>query len=121
MLVSFNRKIITALLVLALVWLGRAAWRGYDQRAAVGIQLNDLESKLASIEQENQFLASASAYFTSDEYLEKQARMKLNYKLPDEQVVIIYPDKSQKAASASVSESDWNFSVWKSWFRKLFK
>jgi len=116
-----NRKTLTVILAAALIWLGNAAYHVYNQRATVQFQMDDLESKLARVQQDNQFLASASAYFKSDEYLEKQARLELNYKLSDEQVAFIYPDKAEKVASASSESGGFNLSDWKSWFKNLFK
>ena len=63
--------------------------------------MKDLEFRVADLERNNQFLASSSAYFASDAYLERQARLKLNYKLADEQVAFVYKDTSVKFASSS--------------------
>ncbi len=107
------------ILVLVVAWLGNAAYRVHAQRVAVQIQLDDLNARLSHVQSDAGQLASASAYFQSDEYLEKQARLKLNYKLPDEQVVFVYPDKGVPA-SASLASASMGFSVG-SWFKKLFK
>jgi len=96
-----QHKIITICLVALLVWLGYRSWQIKDQRAGTDIQVKDLESRVADLEHNNQFLASSSAYFASDAYLERQARLKLNYKFPDEQVAFVYKDTSVKIASAS--------------------
>lgn len=111
-----NRKTMTVVLVLVAVWLGRDAWNVHLQKAAISSQLSDLQVKVSHVQEENQFLASSSAYFKSDEYLEKQARLKLNYKLPDENVAFIYPDKSVKTASASAPAA----TSWLDWLKHLF-
>ena len=96
-----QRKILTIGLVALLVWLGDRSWQIRAQRADTDVQVKDLESRVASLEYNNQFLASSSAYFASEAYLERQARLKLNYKLPDEQVAFVYKDTSVKIASPS--------------------
>ena len=63
--------------------------------------MKDLKSRIVDLENNNKFLASSSAYFASDAYLERQARLKLNYKLSDEQVAFVYKDTSVKIASPS--------------------
>ena len=116
-----NRKTLTVVLIAALIWLGNVAYHVYNQRATVQFQVDDLESKLSRVQRDNQFLASSSAYFKSDEYLEKQARLELNYKLSDEQVAFIYPDKAEKVASASASADPVTWSSWLNWFTNIFK
>ena len=96
-----QHKIITVGLVALLVWLGYKGWQIRIQRAGTDIQVKDLEFRVADLERNNQFLASSSAYFASDAYLERQARLKLNYKLSDEQVAFVYKDTSVKIASPS--------------------
>ncbi len=112
-----HRKVLSLLLIAVAVWLGRGLWVAYGDRSGVQEQLADIQDKVEKARQDNQQLASSSAYFKSDSYLEKQARLKLNYKLPDEQVTFIYPDKSDHVASVSVPTSG----GWKSWFYKIFK
>ncbi len=96
-----QRKILTVGLLMLLVWLGYKSWQIRVQRLDMKVQLTDLESRTDDLERNNQFLASSSAYFASDAYLERQARLKLNYKLPDEQVAFVYKDTSVKVASPS--------------------
>ncbi len=91
-----QKKILTVGLTVLLVWLGYRAWQIHGQRAETAVQVKDLESKVTDLKKNNQFLASSSAYFASDAYLERQARLKLNYKLSDEQVAFIYKDMSVK-------------------------
>ena len=96
-----QHKIVTIGLLALLVWLGYKGWQIRIQRAGTDIQVKDLEFRVADLERNNQFLASSSAYFASDAYLERQARLKLNYKLADEQVAFVYKDTSVKFASSS--------------------
>ncbi len=96
-----QRKTLVIVLAALLVWLGYGSWQVRDQRTGMDVQVKDLESRAADLEQNNKFLASSSAYFASDAYLERQARLKLNYKLADEQVAFVYKDTSVKIASPS--------------------
>ncbi len=96
-----QHKIITIGLAALLVWLGFRSWEIRAQRADTNSQVEDLESRVTDLRRNNQFLASSSAYFASDAYLERQARLKLNYKLPDEQVAFVYKDTSVKVFSSS--------------------
>ena len=116
-----QRKTITIGLVVLLVWLGYRNWQIMDQRAETDIQVKDLESRTANLERNNQFLASSSAYFASDAYLERQARLKLNYKLADEQVAFVYKDTGVKIVSASQEFKNQLAEMpnWKKWWYYL--
>ena len=117
-----HRKTLTVLLVLALVWLSRSLLRVYQQRAEVADQLRGLESKISGIEHDNEFLASASAYFSSNAYLERQARLKLNYKLPDEEVAFVYKDPSvakETPPAQALKDQIAKMPNWKKWLYYL--
>ena len=114
-----NRKILTIVLVGVAIWLGRDLWLVFGEHSMVQGQLADVQAKVRRLQQDNQQLASSSAYFKSDAYLEKQARTKLNYKLPDEQVTFIYPNKSSKSEPASPPTAGWHLPDWKSWLGKF--
>lgn len=113
-----RRKILVVALALLLVWLGASAYRVYRQRSAVMAQLGDIESKVSNLEQDNQRLASSSAYFASGEYLEREARLKLNYKPADEQVAFVYQSTASGSPAPSASAS---VPFWRSWFDYLFR
>jgi len=116
-----QRKTLAIGLAALLIFLGYKNWQIRDQRIAAGVQVKDLESRMADLEQNNQFLASSSAYFASDAYLERQARIKLNYKFPDEQVAFVYKDLSVKIASPSKEFKNQLAQMpnWKKWWYYL--
>ncbi len=120
----FHRAVTTVVLVVVAVLVGRGLWRIHAQRAAIDSQVQDLSAKVDHAREDNQQLASSSAYFQSNDYLEKQARLTLNYKLPDEQVAFVYRDTSVKTPPASASRSvadEVGLSALGRWFKNLFK
>lgn len=60
-----------------------------------------LEQKLANLKEEQQQIAERKAYYQSNDYLEQQARLRLNYKKADEHVVFIYKDSPTPTPQAS--------------------
>ena len=115
-----HRKIVTPILVILVGWLGLSVWQIHGQRVGVAGQVKDLESKIAEVQSNNQYLASSSAYFSSDAYLERQARLKLNYKLPDEQVAFVYPDNNRVKVASGEQALKANLATlpnWKKWWR----
>ena len=110
-----RRKIIIPVLVLIALWLSYLVLATRSQRDLARQHVHDLESKIADTQTENQFLASSSAYFSSDTYLEHQARVKLNYKLPDEESVYVYQDKGIETESSDTGnqQDSSQIPIWK--------
>ncbi len=63
----------------------------------VSQEVNNLNQKIAEAEQGLSELQKLGDYFKSAAYLEREARLKLNYKKPGESVVFVY--KNQHAQS----------------------
>ncbi|MBI2670199.1 MAG: septum formation initiator family protein [Candidatus Yanofskybacteria bacterium] len=53
-------------------------------------ELKNLDQKINEAEKTSLELKELSDYLKSNDYLERQARLKLNYKKPDERVVYVY-------------------------------
>ena len=69
-------------------------------------ELNNLDKKIAEAEQSASELERLKDYLQSSAYLEKQARLKLNYKKPDENVVYIYTrENSNKTETKNAGEN----------------
>ncbi len=116
-----QRKTATIVLVVLVFWLGYKSFKVHDERAGIKNQVSELESRVDDITRNNQFLASSSAYFGSDSYLERQARLKLNYKLPDEQVAFVYQDANAKKVLPEEKTKDKIAQMpnWKKWWYYL--
>lgn len=116
-----NRKTLSAVLILLTGWLFYQGYKVHAQRQESLAQVQDLESRVEDLKRNNEFLASSSDYFGSDAYLERQARLKLNYKLPDEQVAFVYQDKNSQTTPAAVpfAEQLKKMSNWKKWWYYL--
>lgn len=93
-------------------------------RTVISGRLKNLESKIAETEKTNADLARLLDYFKSHSYLEREAKLKLNVRWPDENVVFIYEDekennmKDEDAKGFFGLEGLTNF---EKWWRYLFK
>lgn len=86
------------------------------QKFQVRQQAQDLEGKIASLEQENSYLQRFGDYFKSFAFLEKEARKQLNYKAPGEEVVFVYKDTLNKASrSQDFEERLKGMANWEKW------
>ena len=54
--------------------------------------MSNIEEKVRDSEVAKNFLEKTSVYFQSSQFLERQAREKLNYKSPDEEVILVFRD-----------------------------
>lgn len=68
-------------------------------------ELGNLDKKIMDIQESTSELERLGDYIKSDAYLERQARLKLNYKKPDEKVVYIYTQGANGAQNNAVLQS----------------
>lgn len=60
-----------------------------SKRYKINNEIKDLEKKISTIENKNNEFSNLIKYLESDEFIDEQARLKLNYKGPGENVYII--------------------------------
>src|SRR3989344_4528539 len=70
-------------------------------------ELENLDKKITEAERSASELERLKDYLQSDAYLERQARLKLNYKKPDEKVVYVY-DREDGSKTESKVAADMN-------------
>ena len=82
----------------------------------------NLEQKIIELKQENQQAQGFADYLKSDAYLERQARIKLNYKKPDESVIFVYKKPAEQTASQSLQtlKGEDIIAKVKNWFSNMF-
>ena len=124
-----SSKIISGILVLVVGYLAISSIRVHSQKKEVMQSVADLKAKIEVLTKEKQLLEKQAAYLHDPQYLELQAREKLNYRAADEKVVVVYQEtNAMKPSSASSGESsggmarlaNWLYDVLdsvKGWFR----
>ena len=98
----FKSKWLLGLLVLAIGWLSYSFVAVKIQEDSVNKEVANLETKAENMEQSNLSLEKFIEYLKHPLYLEREARLKFNYKAPGEEVVFVYPDTDSKS-SASIN------------------
>ncbi len=71
------------------------------------------------IDEANNSMAEAEKskeYLQNPNYLERQARLRLNYKKPDEKVVFIYQSHYNQNSEINSNKSQGLFEILKNWF-----
>ena len=98
-----NSKVFTALMVVIVLWFILSSANLNSQKDKVNREVKNVESKINEVQEDINYLNKFLAYFHTSDFLEKEARLKLNYKDPGEEVVFIYKDKNVKKESESIS------------------
>ena len=118
MLPLSKSKITLVVLVALVAWLGMAALNVGSQRERLQAALREVEEKIRNTERGNEFLAKFSGYLESGSYLEKQARLRLNYKAPDEEVFFVYRSGADAPSELrGPSEASQGAPFWLRWWR----
>jgi len=83
-----------------------------------GDQVKLAQEKLEKLEKEHQELLGKKEYYESEEFIEQEARNRLNLGKPGETVVILPPNGGQ--TEANVPEKAPELPNWQKWFRLFF-
>lgn len=94
---AFNRQLIFTFILLSaagfLVWL---LIKGFPQRVEINKQLSDINSQIDNLKKEEERQKNLLEYITTEGYIEKQARIRLNFKKEGEEVVFIYNKEKEE-------------------------
>jgi cell division protein FtsB len=82
---KFFIAFLVIIFVLALIALGRESYRYFR----VSQNIKNLEERIENLETKSEELSKMEGYFQSEEFLEKEARLKLNLTKPGEKLIII--------------------------------
>lgn len=92
-----------------------------NRRWQVQREVQRLEEEVAEIQKDVIELDNLNTYFRTEDYQERLAREKLNYRAPGEQVVLIpEEDLSQSAEELPQETSDVTISIPMRWWRIFF-
>lgn len=72
-----------------------------SENKAVRMEEEATEKKVEEVKKRNELLSKFIGYSDSVAFLEREARSRLNYKLPEEEAVFIHRDLNSKKASSS--------------------
>ncbi len=81
--------LITLILIVLLVLFTLPLNKNWRQKRSIDKEIALLEQQVAEVENKNSNLRQVLDYMQSDQFVEKEARTKLNYKKPGEEVAVI--------------------------------
>ncbi|MEK7579899.1 MAG: septum formation initiator family protein [Patescibacteria group bacterium] len=105
------------IIFLFLLWL---VVKDYPQKAEVSRQLNDVKTKLESLTRDEARQKSLAEYLSSESYLEKQARIRLNLKKEGEEVVFIYKKEEPETGKEDNKNENPFLLKLKEWIKMLW-
>jgi cell division protein FtsB len=103
--------------ILLFVAAGREAYRSYG----IGQEIKDLQGKIEELNKSNLELAEMEKYLQSDEFLEKEARLKLNVVREGEKLVIIKQPEGEIVTEEKQIAEERETSNIQKWWRYFFK
>lgn len=135
---EFKDKILTSklfmfFLLLLLIYAGIACVRVTYKKYQMIEQNNQLQAQINSLQQENGKLNALKEFFGNKNFLEKEAKQRLNLKKEGESVVILSEPETRKVngnGAAAVSENEGTTTAvsqkaappfWKKWRDYLFR
>ncbi len=92
---------LVCLVVVAVIIL--PVYKNARERLAVNSQVADLQKQISSLEASNNDLTKLEDYLQSDQFVEKEARLNMNLKMPGEHVAVIENSDSASGQSADGS------------------
>jgi cell division protein FtsB len=91
------------LLLLAFIWLVLVSAKAFYKKRQLDKEIENLKAEIAKTEQKGQELNQLLGYFGSQDYLEKEAKDKLNLKKEGESVVMV---QDTSLGTAGVTEEN---------------
>jgi len=99
--------------VLVIVALGRESYRYFK----VNQEIRDLEKRIEALEISNEELSRMQEYFQSEEFLEKEARLKLNLTKPGESLIIVKKtEEAEGEQEIAIAKEISNIQKWWKYF-----
>jgi cell division protein FtsB len=111
-------KTTLGLLILVLVFTGYFVYRERQGQREEAQNVKSLEGQIAKMEKDNLDLGALVKYLRSNDFVEKEAREKLNMQMPGEQVVVMSEKKVNGAST--IGESQENKENWELWWEYFF-
>jgi len=110
----FALSVIFFLLIIAL---GRESYFNYQTNQ----EIKELQKKIENLQKDNVELAETEKYFQSEEFLEKEARLKLNLIRDGEKLIIVKEDEKNSVEEQSEEEKSESVSNFRNWWRYFFR
>jgi len=120
-----SSKLFIATSIAVLIFLGASLTKEVIRRRQISTRINNLKEQIKELENSSVELSNLIEYLKSEEYQEKEARLKLGMKKPGEKVIVIPSSNedilndNQNSLADNIGEE--NISNWRRWWNYFFK
>ncbi len=101
-------KYLIPVIVIPIFWLSLTIIRTRNQKIDIDTRVSDLENRASAIERINRGIEKILTYIKTPEFLDREARIRLNYMSADEKVAYIYKDKNTKTETGDLTIGESN-------------
>lgn len=108
----FFAVLMGSLILTVIVFLVVSNFRISKKRALLNSQVNQLKEDIRVTQEKKQELEAQLYQSSQEEYLEKEAREKLNLQKPGEEVVVILPSEEESQQKEEKTKQWWNPFAW---------
>ncbi len=98
---NYKSILLNLLLFLALVWVGWGSYNMVRQAWVLRRESQDTEKQIAELAKKKEELEAYIAELESRQGVEREAKSRLNLKLPGEEVVVVVPEEEKKEETTS--------------------
>lgn len=114
----WGSKFIILIFFILLILVGLAIYREKSGQKRAVKSVSALEEEISKLESKNTELSELINYLKSDDFVEKEAREKLNMQRPGEQVVLISKNETERTEINGVSDvqEKKNWQLWLEYF-----
>jgi len=113
---KYSTVILVAIFLLVIIALGRETYRNYG----INQEIKQLQEKIDELQKSNADFSEMQKYFQSEEFLEKEARLKLNLMKDGEKLIIVKQNESIIAGQDSGEAESGDISNIKKWWQYFF-
>lgn len=117
-------NIILIICVFLIIFLSSNLIRDYLNKKQLNKEVTKLQEGIKNLIEKNNQLTNLIDYFKSSDYLEEEARMKLNKKKPGEEIIIIPDAFNQRVTSTLITltkdQNKNNLNNFKKWWQYFF-
>ena len=94
------QKVITyAISLIIIVYLGVQTYNIQKQRIELGNEFNEVRAEEQELIQDQERLGGQVEYFSDPHNLEKELRARFNYRLPNEKLITVVPEKEDATST----------------------
>jgi len=113
---KYSLFIAVIIFLLVVIALGRESYINYQTNR----EIKELQEKIEELKKNNLELAEMEKYFQSEEFLEKEARLKLNLIRDGEKLIIVKEEENNLTEGRDEARKMENISNFRKWWRYFF-